>query len=108
MPARPPKVPFLGWERYVFLFLGEKNCACGHGLRGTMYLSRGLLQNSSKVSTCLRSILSWAKKGLDMAWKWIRISLESRMGCPDGSGARTKSYSPCLKLHASVSHFFLY
>jgi hypothetical protein len=32
MPARPPKVPFFGWERYVFMFLGETNCACGHGL----------------------------------------------------------------------------
>jgi hypothetical protein len=32
-PARPPKVPFLGRERYVFMFLGEKNCACGHCLK---------------------------------------------------------------------------
>jgi hypothetical protein len=31
-PARPPKVPFLGRERYVFMFLGETNCACGHEL----------------------------------------------------------------------------
>jgi hypothetical protein len=31
-PGRPPKVPFFGWERYVFMFLCEKNCACGHPL----------------------------------------------------------------------------
>jgi hypothetical protein len=29
MRARPPKVPFFWWERYVFVILGEKNCACG-------------------------------------------------------------------------------
>ncbi len=32
MPGRPPNVPFFGQERYVFMFLCEKNCACGHGL----------------------------------------------------------------------------
>jgi hypothetical protein len=31
-PGRPPNVPFLGRERYVFMFLCEKNCAYGHGL----------------------------------------------------------------------------
>jgi hypothetical protein len=29
-----------------------------------------------------------------MAWKWICISLKSWMGCPDGSGTKTKSYKP--------------
>jgi hypothetical protein len=33
MPGRPPKVPFLGRERYVFMFICSKNCACGHPLR---------------------------------------------------------------------------
>ncbi len=28
-PGRPPKVPFFWQERNVFVFLGEKNCACG-------------------------------------------------------------------------------
>ncbi len=32
-PSRPPNVPFLGRERYVSMFLCEKICACGHGLR---------------------------------------------------------------------------
>jgi hypothetical protein len=32
--GRPPNVPFFGQERYAFMFLCEKNCACGHGLRG--------------------------------------------------------------------------
>jgi hypothetical protein len=32
-PARPPKVPFFWQERDVFMFLGEKNCACGHYLK---------------------------------------------------------------------------
>jgi hypothetical protein len=31
-PGRPPKVPFFWRERYVFVFLGENNCACGHYL----------------------------------------------------------------------------
>jgi hypothetical protein len=42
-----------------------------------------------------------------MAWKWICISLESLMGCPDGYGVqKQKCKSQVLKLHASVSHFF--
>jgi hypothetical protein len=32
MPGRSPKVPFLGRERYVFMFLCSKNGACGHPL----------------------------------------------------------------------------
>ncbi len=32
-PGRPPKVPFFGRERYIFMFLCEKNCACGHPLK---------------------------------------------------------------------------
>ncbi len=31
-PGRPPKVPFFWRERYVFMFLCSKNCACGHPL----------------------------------------------------------------------------
>jgi hypothetical protein len=41
-----------------------------------------------------------------MAWKLIRISLESWMGCPDGSGTKQNCTSRCLKLHVSVSNFF--
>ncbi len=33
-----------------------------------------------------------------MAWKWIRISLESRMGCHDGSDTKTKSYKPVSQI----------
>jgi hypothetical protein len=44
MPARPQNVPFWGQERYVFMFLCEKNCACGHhlmfGLCTVFYQSR--------------------------------------------------------------------
>ncbi len=36
--------------------------------------------------------------GLTMAWKWICISLESRMGCPDGSGTKKKSYKPASQI----------
>jgi hypothetical protein len=32
MPGRPLSLPFWGQERYAFMFLCEKNCACGHGL----------------------------------------------------------------------------
>ncbi len=31
-PARPPKVPFGGRERYVFMFICSKKCACAHCL----------------------------------------------------------------------------
>ncbi len=42
-----------------------------------------------------------------MAWKWIRISLESRMGCPDGSGTKMKSYKPVAQTACiSVSIFW--
>jgi hypothetical protein len=34
-PARPPKVPSFGQERYIFMFWGETNCACGHSLKMT-------------------------------------------------------------------------
>jgi hypothetical protein len=32
-PGRPSNVPYFRWERYVIVFLGEKNCASGHYLR---------------------------------------------------------------------------
>jgi hypothetical protein len=42
-----------------------------------------------------------------MAWKWIRISLESWMGCPDGSGTKAKSYKPVSQIACvSISIFW--
>jgi hypothetical protein len=39
------------------------------------------------------------KKGVGhLAWKWICISLESWMGCPDGSGTKTNSYEPVSQI----------
>ncbi len=56
--------------------------------------------------TC-KIVIFIQKKGVGyLAWKWIRISLESRMGCPDGSGTQTNHTSWCLKLHVSVSQCF--
>jgi hypothetical protein len=54
-PGRPPNVPFFGWERYVFMLLCEKKCACGHGLR---------LEGSPKVAPFFQSwqmITHWYK-----------------------------------------------
>ncbi len=42
-----------------------------------------------------------------MAWKWICISLESQMGCPDGSGTKPKLYKPVSQIACvSVSIFW--
>ena len=41
-----------------------------------------------------------------MPWKWIRISLKSWMGYPDGSGTKTKSYEPVSQIACiSISIF---
>jgi hypothetical protein len=43
-----------------------------------------------------------------MAWTWIGISLKSWMGCPNGSGKKTKSYEPVSQIACiSVSVFFV-
>jgi hypothetical protein len=42
-----------------------------------------------------------------MAWKWICISLESQMGCPDGSGTKMKSYEPVSQIACVSVSFFL-
>ncbi len=42
-----------------------------------------------------------------LAWKWICISLESQMGCPDGSGTKTKWYKLVSQIACvSVSIFW--
>jgi hypothetical protein len=43
MPARPPKVPFWGRERYVLMFFCKKNCACGQGLSPLYLLHTSLV-----------------------------------------------------------------
>jgi hypothetical protein len=53
-PGRPPKVPFLGQERYVFMFLCEKNCACGHPLR--RLCDAGLKINAARLTFCALEI----------------------------------------------------
>ncbi len=63
------------------------------GTYGLFYVGN---QNTSVIFPCLH--LVWIRFTLlflgagYLAWKWIRISLESWMGCPDGSGTKTKLY----------------
>jgi hypothetical protein len=56
-PTRPPKVPFFLQERYVFMFLGEKNCACGHYRRNAeMRFQLSLLKLSGGKETMFETV----------------------------------------------------
>jgi hypothetical protein len=46
--------------------------------------------------------------GLAMTWKWIRISLKSWIGCPDGSGTKTKSYKKVAQIACVGVSIFWY
>jgi hypothetical protein len=76
-------------------------CACGRGrvLPGICWQETYLFMFLRFQKTSL-----WTpSKGLAMAWKRIRISLESWMV----SWYKKQNHmSRCLKSHASVSHFF--
>jgi hypothetical protein len=60
MPGRPPNVPFFGQDRHVFMFLCEKNCACGHGLSVQVCLDPWTVQHQAD----LRMYLFLGGKGM--------------------------------------------
>jgi hypothetical protein len=43
-----------------------------------------------------------------MAWKWICMSLESRMGCPDGYGTKKKLYETVSQIEYIIVSIFWY
>jgi hypothetical protein len=46
----------------------------------------------------MRSVTQILDLGLDMAWKWIRISLNSQMVVLMESGSNTKLYEPVSQI----------
>jgi hypothetical protein len=46
-PSRPPKVPFLGLERYVFMFLCFQKHSCGQCLMETAQMRRQRTEQKS-------------------------------------------------------------
>ncbi len=67
MPGRPPNVPFFERERCVFMFLCEKNCACGHGLSSGLgkkeIFTPLCVERPQKIRSDLKKVMeSWSLK----------------------------------------------
>jgi hypothetical protein len=92
-PGRPPNVHFLGWERYVFMFLCEKKCACGHGLR--------MVTSGDKLGRRLHILL---KSHSSLCRLLSNLNFELLKSVKYGRGGRAhkeNTESKCFKIYLS-------
>jgi hypothetical protein len=80
-PGRPPKVPFFGWERYVFMFLCSKNCACGHPLISNRSICR---KTQNRVNLGLRRRIFMSKTHICLGVFIFYLGKIAKMYSPGG------------------------
>ncbi len=81
---------FFGQERYVFMFLCEKNCACGHGLR--------CYQPSACAERVNRILSGLAKRTILSAYT------KTNIGTLSAGGAESMMLSACTQSTDSSQH----
>ncbi len=94
----PAYVGFIGDHFFLLSTDSTYSLVLGDQGRPIFFRPRDFFWWSFYVQIGVLQLYHVSNLGLAMAWKWIRISLESRMGCPDGSGTKTKSYVPVSQI----------